>query len=330
MSFIDQWRAGAQYFELHTSGSTGKPTLHRLSRRQMQASARATAQAFGLQKNQTALCCLNTQYIAGIMMLVRAEEIGMTLVTIAPTANPLKSYDGHIDFAAFVPLQLQTMLGAGLAGRLNEIKTIIVGGAPVSDVLLEQIKTLTVPVFATYGMTETVSHVAIRRLNGTEQSSYFRFLPDIDFGTDARGCLWLCGAVTDDAVVQTNDVVEFVTPTEFKITGRADNIINSGGIKIQLEKVEAALGGQLEVFAPQRRFFAWSMPDEVLNQKLILVLEGTYETAKLNEFVRQLQETHPALTQYEVPKRIFAVAKFVETPTGKINKADTFAAVAPL
>ena len=326
---MDEWRAGATHFMLQTSGSTGVPTLHQLSRWQMQASARATAQAFGLQKNDIAFCCLNTRYIAGIMMLVRAEEIGMKLVVVEPTSNPLNYYSGPIDFAAFVPLQLQTMLDAGLAGRLNSLKTIIVGGAPVGEVLLAKIETLTVSVFATYGMTETVSHVAIRRLNGAERSDCFHFLPDIDFDTDARGCLWVRGAVTNGAVVQTNDVVAFVTPTEFKITGRADNIINSGGIKIQLEKVEAALEKTLGVLAPQSRFFAWAMPDEVLNQKLILVIEGSFEAIVLNDFVRQLQETHPGLTQYEVPKRIFAVAKFIETPTGKINKADTWAAIAP-
>ena len=295
----------------------------------MRASAVATGRAFGLQKDQVALCCLNVAYIAGMMMVVRADEIGMKLVTVEPASNPLADFDGHVDFAAFVPLQLQTMLSVGLAHRLNAMKTIIVGGAPVGDSLLGLIQqNLSVPVYATYGMTETVSHVAIRRLNGPDKSDSFRFLADIDFGQDARGCLWVRGAVTDGALVQTNDVVTFTGQAEFEILGRADNIINSGGLKIQLEKVEAGLEKTLSEIAPQHRFFAWWMPDETLGQKLILVLEGNSAAAATDDFRRKLQQNSHELSQYEFPKRIFAVDKFIETPTGKINKHATFAAVA--
>ena len=222
------------------------------------------------------------------------------------------SDDVAIDFVAVVPLQLQTILDTQRDERLNSLKAILVGGAPVGDTLGDAIQRLNVPVFSTYGMTETVSHVALRRLNGEEATDSYGLLEGVEAATDERGCLRLRGAVTNHQWIQTNDVVEFLGPRKFIIVGRADNIINSGGVKIQLEKVERAIEKTGLIAS---RFFAWSEPDERLGQKLILVVESE---KKLDTELLQTRLL-PELLTYELPKKVYFVKKFVETPTGKVD-----------
>lgn len=317
--FCRLYASGQEIFVLHTSGSTGIPKPIALTRAQMQASARVTQRALDLRAGQQALVCLNVGYIAGTMMLVRGMELGLTMHIVAPTSLPFASlpHDLAIDFVALVPLQLQAMLDAGQASVLNTLGVIIVGGAPVSEQLLEGIQRLSVPIFSTYGMTETVSHVALRRLNGVEATDSYRLLEGVEAATDERRCLRLRGAVTNHQWIQTNDVVEFLAPRKFIIVGRADNIINSGGVKIQLEKVERAIE-KTELIAS--RFFAWSEPDERLGQKLILVVESE---KKLDSELLQTRLI-PELLTYELPKKVYFVKKFVETPTGKVDKRRTF------
>ncbi|MCU0340288.1 MAG: AMP-binding protein [Spirosomaceae bacterium] len=318
-AFCVAWAEGQESFVLHTSGSTGTPKPICLTRAQMQASAAMTQQAIGLQKGQTALVCLNTAYIAGTMMLVRGMVIGLTMYVVPPSANPFEHLPTEIsvDFAAFVPLQLQTALDLSLHARLNALRTIIVGGAPVHRGLLSQIQALSVSVYSTFGMTETVSHVALQRLNGAEASETYQLLPRIEASTDERGCLRVRGPVTAQEWVQTNDLIEWIDSQHFRITGRADNIINSGGVKIQLEKVEEAIG---RIWGDWGRFFVWWQPDDTLGQKLVLVVENApnldFENVK-----KQLKTT---LSSYEIPKKIYSVEKFAETPTGKIDKHATF------
>jgi o-succinylbenzoate---CoA ligase len=327
LDFCRAWEAGEQRFVRHTSGSTGTPKAIILNCSQLQASAKATQQALGLQANQTALICLNIEAIAGTMMLVRGMEIGMEMYIVAPSANPLANLPDNtvLDFAAFVPLQLQTMLQNGLGERLDTFQTIIVGGAAVSESLLRQIASLQVPVFSTYGMTETVSHVALRRLNGPTASDYYRLLPQIEANTDDRGCLRLCGAVTNHQWIQTNDLVQFVDKQTFQIVGRADNSINSGGIKIQLEKVEAAIDKL--ALLENTRFFAWHKPDETLGQKLVLVIEQLPKNVdSLNpSTLKTALSGH--LNKYEIPREVYFSEKFIETATGKIDKHATFAGI---
>lgn len=320
--FCREWALGKTVFVLHTSGSTGQPKPIQLTRSQMKAGARMTRQALGLEEGNTALVCLNVAYIAGTMMLVRGMEIGMTLYIVPPSSQPFESLPDHlkIDFAAFVPLQVQTLLESeNQRRRLEALKVILVGGAAIGASLLAGIRTLNVPIFSTYGMTETVSHVALQRLNGAEASpESYELLDGIEAETDERNCLRLCGAVTNHEWIQTNDVVVFKDKRHFRIVGRADNIINSGGVKIQLEKVERAF--EQAVKGPQR-FFAWWTPDERLGQRLVLVIETT--EAIDNESLKK--DLLPLLSPYEIPKEVFTVEKFSETPTGKVDKRATFA-----
>lgn len=318
-AFCQSYLSGQEAFFLQTSGSTGLPKSICLTRTQMQASTFITKQALGLEKGQNALVCLNTAYIAGTMMLVRGMEIGLTLHIVPPSADPFLALPSNIsiDFAAFVPLQMQTLLEQRKHDLLNQLKVIIVGGAAVGSHLLTEIQSLEVPVFSTYGMTETVSHVALRKLNGADASEYFKLLEGIETATDERGCLRLRGAVTNNEWIQTNDVVAFMDNRHFQLLGRADNIINSGGIKIQLEKVEQAIE---KIWSDSSRCFVWWKPDIRLGQKLILVVEND-QIYDLNDFRKDLESL---LNPYEIPKEVLFAKKFMETPTGKVDKQRTF------
>jgi o-succinylbenzoate---CoA ligase len=317
LAFCKAWQSGQTEFVRHTSGSTGEPKPLTLTRQQMQASATMTQQALGLQAGYNLLICLNINYIAGTMMLVRGLEVGMTMVVVEPSANPIADVptDLQIDFAAFVPLQLQAMIDGSEADRLNNMKVVIVGGAPVSDLLNDKIQALTVHIYSTYGMTETVSHVALRLLNGPNRSAFYSLLDGILAETDERDCLKICGQVSNNQWVQTNDVIEWQSERVFEIVGRADNIINSGGIKIQLEKVEAAIE---KTWNSAERFYCWWQPDERLGQALVLVIESHQPVFDLPTDLTN------HLTKYEIPKTIYTIAQFIETPTGKIDKKNTF------
>ncbi|MBB6005087.1 AMP-binding protein [Arcicella rosea] len=325
ITFCKLWLNGQESFILKTSGSTGEPKPISLSRKQMEASALLTGKTFGLKEQDLALVCLNVEYIAGIMMLVRGMVLKLKLLILPPSSNPLLNIENQkIDFAAFVPLQLQSILESDnkhLLITLNRMKAIIVGGAAVSQQLVEQTQELSVPAYSTYGMTETVSHIAIRRINGENTSQNFKVLSGVKIGIDERNCLNILSAASNFELVQTNDLVEIIAKDEFKLLGRFDNIINSGGVKIQLEKVE----NTVEVFLESlhiNRFFAFGMADERLGQKLILVLESENLD---DEIKRKLLEDikNVSDTIYQIPKNIFTISTFSETPTGKIDKKAT-------
>ena len=314
--FCEKWLSGQQEFNLKTSGSTGEPKPINLTRFQMEASAKLTGKTFHLKPNDKALVCLNVNYIAGIMMIVRGMVLGLKLTIIEPNSNPLENLDNqNFDFAAFVPLQLQKILeNKNKIKVLNKMKAIIVGGAVVNEVLEKDIQQLKVPIYSTYGMTETVSHIAIRRLNGKDKSQNFKVLEGVKIGIDQRNCLSIIADSSNNELVQTNDIVEIINENEFKLIGRFDNIINSGGVKIQLEKIEKTF----EKLITDRRFFAFGIENLKLGQKLILVIETEYLA---NEKI--LFKAKESLSKYEIPKQIFTIKNFSETPTGKIDKKAT-------
>ena len=317
--FCEQWLMGQQEFILKTSGSTGEPKPIRLTRFQMEASAKLTGKTFNLQQGDRALVCLNVDYIAGIMMLVRGMVLGLELTIIEPNSNPLEKLENQeFAFAAFVPLQLQKIVeNENQVEILNRMKAIIVGGAAVNEVLEQKIQQLKVPVYSTYGMTETVSHIAIRRLNGENRSDNFQVLEGVTIGIDERNCLNIVADASNNELTQTNDIVEIINEKEFKLIGRFDNIINSGGVKIQLEKVEKIV----EKYMENNRFFAFGINDLILGHKLILVVESGFFSEE-NEFILE-QKLKENLSKYEIPKQIFTIEYFSETLTGKIDKKAT-------
>lgn len=323
LELLHQWLSGAQEFGQRTSGSTGEPQLVVLTRRQLAASAARTGDYFDLGPGDRALVCLNCEYIGGKMMLIRGLERSLHLTVVEPHADPFAelSAEAEFDFAAFVPLQLSAMLAAGRAPRLNKMRAILVGGAGVAPSLLRQIEQLTVPVYLTYGMTETASHVALRRLNGPEAAPHYRGLPGLHLGQDERGCLTVRGDVTNDELITTNDRIELLDKHTFDWLGRVDFVINSGGVKVQAEKVELVLDVALAEVGEMRRAFVVGRPDERLGQAITAYVEGPSLTPATEAQVLGLLRTR--LGQYEAPRALVYVPAFETTASGKLDRAAT-------
>ncbi|MEO1050118.1 MAG: AMP-binding protein [Bacteroidota bacterium] len=328
LTFCHQWLNGQNTFTIHTSGSTGKPKPINISRKQMELSARLTGEALQLAPDYNALVCLNTAYIAGQMMLVRCFTLGLNPFVVTPSATPLTQLPKgiSIDFTAFVPYQMQQMLGdSDLSNRLDKLKGIIIGGAPIGLSLLQRLENMQAPVYATYGMTETVSHIALRRLNGTDKSPYFKTQPGVTISTDERGCLTIQSELTNGQLLITNDLVKLVSSDQFEWLGRIDNVINSGGVKIQVEQVELKAGKALLTMNVPNRFLIIGVPDEQLGEKVVMVIEGTpLENEQQSKLESKLEEV---LSKYEQPKVIHYLPEFVETETGKVKRQETLAAV---
>lgn len=319
------WLSGQETFSFKTSGSTGVPKLITVQKAQLQSSARMTSLALELPKGTKALVCLSVEYIAGIMMLVRGLEIGWDLTVIEPSGNPLLDTPPleKFDFIAMVPLQLVNSLqNDSTRARVDAVGKILLGGAPVAASLFRDVQQLKVPVYQSYGMTETVSHIALRRINGENVTSDYTVLAGVEFGTDSRGCLFVEGAVTDYKRVQTNDLVKITSNRTFEWIGRADSIINSGGVKIQLDKVDRMLEDVLLDLNLSFDFFHWYREDERLGQKLILFVKSTPAEFP-SEFV--LEELKCRVIPYEVPKAVYFVDSFAKTPTDKLDKRATAA-----
>ncbi|KAB1159776.1 AMP-binding protein [Tenacibaculum aiptasiae] len=306
-SFFNDWFSTNDFVVVNTSGSTGTPKPIKLKKEFMKNSAVATGTFFTLREGTTALLCLSTDYIAGKMMLVRALTLGWEIDIVAPVSNPLEGLKKKYDFSAMVPMQLRNSLN-----ELYKIDKLIVGGGVVSNDLIEEIQEKETKIYATYGMTETITHVAIKKLNHVALSDYntYEALPNVNFSKDSRNCLVIeAPKVTVEKLI-TNDVVSLISDKEFDWLGRFDNVINSGGIKLHPEKIEEKLSKIIS-----ERFFVIGVPDTVLGEKLILIVEGK----KKNILLNSLQD----LSKYEVPKEVYFLDKFIETETKKIQRKKT-------
>ncbi|GAB3839818.1 AMP-binding protein [Hymenobacter jeollabukensis] len=328
LDFCRQWLNGVQEFGLTTSGSTGPAQPITLRRSQLVASAQRTMNHLGLGVGQRMLVCLNCEYIGGMMMLVRAFEYGLHLTITEPVSDPfaLLPPDAAFDFGSFVPLQLRAVLAAGHAPRLEQMRAILIGGAAVDAGLLQLAAPLQVPLYHTYGMTETCSHIALRRLNGPDASAYYRVLPGLHVEQDARGCLAIRGDVTNQELVQTNDLVRFAEHDHhlFEWLGRADFVINSGGVKVPAEKVEQVLEVTLaELGHLGRRALVTGRPDERLGQQVTAVVEGEpLPEAAWEAVLARLRER---LGRYEVPRAVYYAPQFAQTANGKLDRRATLA-----
>jgi len=320
LTFCRQWLNGQATFSLKTSGSTGKPKTIEISREQMLLSARQTINFFNLKPADTVLVCLNTAYIAGIMMLVRAFESGAKIIVVEPSSNPLINISTKIDFLAIVPLQLQQILDNPISrSRMEDCRATIVGGAQVSYALEEKLGATKANVYATFGMTETLTHFALKKLN-SGKGDYFTVFDDVVIGQDSRGCLTVSSPVTGEKKLVTNDIVEILSDKEFKWLGRIDNVINSGGIKLQIEDIELGVEKAFFEIGISNRFFIDSKADPIFGKKVVLVIESSGELAALKNL-----DWKKYLSQYQHPKEILYCPQFKETPTGKIDRQLTMA-----
>jgi O-succinylbenzoic acid--CoA ligase len=314
--FRKEWLEGRSVFCIKTSGSTGAPKVIEIRREQMIASAKKTIKALDLQHGMTSLVCLDVNYIAGTMMVVRSMVAGMNMIVVEPKSDPLEDIsDLPIDFAALVPYQLDAILGS--AHQLRNVKKIILGGAPASPDLLDKIRRIKhTTLYATFGMTETLSHIALQRLNGGDPQDCFHTLDGIDISLDDRGCLVIKADYLDSSVV-TNDLVELIDDRSFRWLGRYDNVINSGGVKVIPEKVEQAIGEWLSSNGFDNRFFVTGTPNNQLGTQVVLVVEGWIFKETEDKLLTGLKEV---LSKYEVPKKVVYTNAFAHTPTGKINR----------
>jgi O-succinylbenzoic acid--CoA ligase len=309
--FCQEWLEGKSTFTITTSGSTGTPKTIDLRRDQMIASARKTIKALDLREGMTSLICLDVDFIAGKMMIVRSLVAGMKMVVAEPSANPLSKLDSKIDFAAFVPYQLSTIPPL----QLDDIGKIILGGAAITPGLIEKIKKSQAPIYATFGMTETLSHIALQRLNGPNAQDYFEVLDGINIAVDERQCLVI---KTDylDSVVITNDVIELISQTRFRWLGRWDNVINTGGVKVMPEKIEK----EIDLLMLNNRHFVAGIPHGQLGQQVVLVFEGTLTREEENTVMEELKKK---LSRYEIPKQVLYCREFISTSTQKVNRNES-------
>jgi len=320
-SFIRAWLGPANSFELQTSGSTGDPKIIIASRDQLTTSAQLTEKALGLKRSDVALVCLDPSYIAGKMMLVRCFVTGMQIRATTPSnVLPDNLQDHIIHFAAMVPAQVFEICRSPKIERLRRFKTIIIGGAPLDDETKVILQTLSCRFVETYGMTETFSHIALRDLNGAGKSDDYTCLPEIRIRTDERGCLQV-EAPHLQGVISTNDLVEISGPTTFRWLGRADHVINSGGIKIIPEHLEQEITNVLRAVKIYSNVLLTGVPDSKLGQKVVLIVESSPLSAAQEQEV--MKKLSALLSKYEMPKQFFYLPNFTFTGNGKINRMKT-------
>lgn len=309
--FILNWFSDEEAVEVQTSGSTGAPKKMKIQKYYFCNSARMTLDYLGLKPGDSALLCLSAGYIAGKMMIVRALEGGLNLILSEPSSNPLKAINQSVDFAAMVPMQVETVLNESGEFALMKVRKLIIGGAAISPELEQRLLPLKNQVFATYGMTETVSHVALRCVSGIKCSAAFQPLAGVEISKDERNCLMINAPRLAAETVITNDVAEINSDETFQILGRIDNVINSGGVKVFPEEVERKISHLI-----RDRFIITAQQDELLGEQVILRIEtdnsGKYNWPKLQNKIKE--EVHP----FESPKAIEFVKSFHYTSTGKI------------
>ncbi|MEQ8582920.1 MAG: AMP-binding protein [Marinoscillum sp.] len=308
VKFIFLWLSGQKQFAMRTSGSTGAPKETHLSRESLQYSARQSMEYIdSTGKYKTTLLCINPDYIGGLMVVIRSLVYDLDISMVTPTARLADVVgDEYYDLVSMVPMQVQHLLDHH-PETLSQFKTILIGGAPLPPEYILKLRSLkAVRCFQTYGMTETASHIALKNL--TNGDDCFEVLGDAEVQLDHRGCLRVMGSVTDHQWIQTNDVVELIDPRHFRWLGRADFVINSGGVKVHPEILEASLSSQLKM-----PFFVAGLPDASLGQRVVMVVESPVPVA--------LDFSH--ISKYNQPREVYYSPVFSYTPSGKVNRTET-------
>ena len=319
MAFIDEWNNDSAYVEVKTSGSTGEPKRMLVEKRRMLNSARITCDFLGLKPGDTALLCMSTDYIAGKMMVVRSIERGLKLIEVEPCGHPLdikhltlnikhsqfSIFNFQFDFAAMVPMQVYNSLQVPEEKeRLMAIRHLIIGGGAIDDAMEAELRTFPNAVWSTYGMTETLSHIALRRISGPEASEWYIPFHTVKLSTTDEGCLVIDAPEVCADILTTNDIVELKPDGRFRVLGRKDNVICSGGIKIQIEEVERELKPYVRV-----PYIISKKKDEKFGEIVVLLTEGDTDKA------RAVCEKY--LPKYHRPKLYQHVDQIPLTETGK-------------
>ena len=327
--FYSEWNNDSDRVLVHTSGSTGKPKPMMVEKKRMLNSARITCDFLGLKPGDSALLCMSLDYIAGKMVVVRSIERHLHLISVSPSGHPLKDINEEITFAAMVPMQVyNTLQVPEERERLTHIRHLIIGGGAIDASLEKELQALpgNIAIWSTYGMTETLSHIALRRINGAEASEWYQPFDSVKISQTEEGCLVIDAPLVCAETLVTNDIVEIepyiynkvekhdkvknhnkVEKLRFRIKGRKDNVICSGGIKIQIEEVEALLKPHLE-----KPFMIAKKKDEKFGEIAVLLTEDK-EIEKVEATIRRLLSDH----KYWIPREFRYVEHLPLTETGK-------------
>ena len=316
ISFLEDWFSHSETVSVQTSGSTGIPKVFEIEKKRMLNSAKMTCDFLGLKEGDTALLCLPVQYISGKMMLVRAIERKLKVIISVPSSTP--EISENVKFCAMTPLQVQNSLD-----KIHFIKNLIIGGAAVSENLKKEISTILqfsnslTRIFETYGMSETLSHIALKQISPI-QEEYFTVLNDVEISVDERNCLKIFAPKLNPEILQTNDIVELLNEKQFKFLGRFDNVINSGGVKIFAEELENLVKKHID-----RDLVFLGKPDETLGEKLVLVVEGKNASTSLSmtEIKSKIYNLEFP-SKFHIPKEILFLEKFPRAENGKVLRKE--------
>ena len=334
--FLSEWNNGSDRVLVHTSGSTGKPKPMMVEKKRMLNSARITCDFLGLKPGDSALLCMSLDYIAGKMVVVRSIERHLHLISVSPSGHPLKDINEEITFAAMVPMQVyNTLQVPEERERLTHIRHLIIGGGAIDASLEKELQALpgNIAIWSTYGMTETLSHIALRRINGAEASEWYQPFDSVKISQTEEGCLVIDAPLVCSETLVTNDIVEIepyiynkveknevVEKLRFRIKGRKDNVICSGGIKIQIEEVEALLKPHLE-----KPFMLAKKKDEKFGEIAVLLTEDE-DLKKVEATIRRLlsgksddsnKSSESKSHKYWIPREFRYVEHLPLTETGK-------------
>lgn len=348
--FLSEWNNDSDRVLVHTSGSTGKPKPMMVEKKRMLNSARITCDFLGLKPGDSALLCMSLDYIAGKMVVVRSIERHLHLISVSPSGHPLKDINlkdaneknanGEITFAAMVPMQVyNTLQVPEERERLTHVRHLIIGGGAIDASLEKELRSLpgNIAIWSTYGMTETLSHIALRRINGAEASEWYQPFDSVKISQTDEGCLVIDAPLVCAETLVTNDIVEIesyiynkvekhekVEKLRFRIKGRKDNVICSGGIKIQIEEVEALLKPHLE-----KPFMIAKKKDEKFGEIAVLLTEDE-DLKKVEATIRRLlsgksddsnKSSEFKSHKYWIPREFRYVEHLPLTETGKPKRS---------
>jgi O-succinylbenzoic acid--CoA ligase len=318
LSFIKDWLTKKAQFAVKTSGSTGTPKTLIFERKQLLGSAQRTIETFGLKKGDRTLICLNPNFIAGKMMLVRGIEAELKMDIIEPSSNPLEKIDPEkqFEFVALFTNQIEKALQK-TPEKLDSIKTVLVGGATVFPTLESDLQKVKSQIYHSYATTETLSHLALRCVNGNKKSEIYQAMNGVSFDIDNRSCLVINDTLLGIRRLATNDIVELIDPNSFRWKGRIDNVVNSGGIKIHLEETEELIRQILLDNSIRENFCLVPKPDRALSQILVLLLESSKDETQAAQLLKLIRKEMP---KYQAPREIVFVPKLHMTMTGKIDR----------
>ncbi len=310
--FLLEFTGPTDTVHLTTSGTTGRPVSLTARKEQLVASARRTLQFLGLQAGDKALLCLPARYIAGKMMIVRALTGRLDLHLTQPTTKP--AVRKRYDFSAMTPQQAGTLLhAAGGRESLSRIHILLLGGGPLPPDLEKELSGLQTAIYHTYGMTETFSHIALRRITGPERSSLFNPLPGVKVSLAGDGTLVVHAPLLTKVPLKTRDLAVMDEQGRFRITGRSDNIINTGGVKVSPETIEAQLAGLIP--AP---FFVAAIPHPLSGEQVVLIIRRSTPSPSFMEKIRKAVRDLP--DKISRPRRLILVNDLVYTGTGKLHR----------